>query len=88
MDKRKEAVKETATPAVKGDKKAANTAATSSPAPAPKKAEKTPDKKVVPKPKPETKTVCFTDQKSGKKFCGEMTEVSPDKVAGASRRKS
>jgi len=50
-----------------------------------------PKKKVVPKPPLETKTVCFTDQDTGKRFCGEMTEVpekkAPAKVGGTRRRK-
>jgi spore germination protein GerM len=91
MAKRKAAVKKTATPAVKGDKKVATTATNSSPAPATKKAEKTPKEKVVPKTPLETKTVCFTDKDTGKKFCGEMTEVPPSKdsaeVAGTKKKR-
>jgi hypothetical protein len=90
MAKRKTAVTKTAKPVAKSNKKATNTAAASSPAPAPKKAAKTPKKKVVQKPPLETKTVCFTDKDSGKKFCGEMTEVPPSKetakVAGTKKR--
>jgi hypothetical protein len=91
MAKSKAAVKKTATPAAKSSTKATKQAAKSSPAPAPKKAEKTPKKKVVPKNPLETKTVCFTDQDSGKRFCGEMTEVPAKKalakVAGTRHRK-
>jgi hypothetical protein len=91
MAKRKVAVEKTAKPVAKSDKTVAASAASSSPAPASKKAAKTPKKKVVPKTPLETKTVCFTDQDSGKQFCGEMTEVpskkGPAKVAGTRRRK-
>lgn len=95
MAKRKEAVEKTATPAVKDGKKVATPATNSSPAPATKKAEKAPDKKVVPKAPLETKKVCFTDHETGKKFCGTMTEVPPTKepakkpakVAGVGSRK-
>jgi hypothetical protein len=92
MAKRKVAVEKTAKPVAKSDKTVATSAAAaSSPAPASKKAAKTPKEKVVPKTPLETKTVCFTDQDSGKQFCGEMTEVpskkGPAKVAGTRRRK-
>jgi hypothetical protein len=91
MAKRNQEVAKTTDPVAKSNKKATTTAAESSPAPAPKKAKKTPKEKVVPKTPLETKTVCFTDQDSGKQFCGEMTEVpskkGPAKVAGTRRRK-
>jgi hypothetical protein len=91
MAKRKAVVKTTTNPAAKRSTKATTTAAESSPAPATKKAEKTPKEKVVPKAPMETRTVCFKDQDSGKQFCGEMTEVpekkAPAKVAGTRRRK-
>jgi hypothetical protein len=75
---------------LRATKRATKQATNCSPAAAEKKGAKAPGKKVVPKPPLESKTVCFTDQDSGKKFCGEMTEVQPKKapkVAGLRRRK-
>jgi hypothetical protein len=90
MAKRKPAVTKTAKPVAISNKKATTTAAKSSPAPASKKAAKTPAKKVVPKPPLESKTVCVVDQKTGKRFCGELIEVeskkAPAKVAGANKK--
>ena len=90
MAKRKPAVTKTAKPVASNNKKATTTAAKSSPAPASKKAAKTPGKKVVPKPSLETKTVCVVDQKTGKRFCGELIEVeskkAPAKVGGTRTR--
>jgi spore germination protein GerM len=90
MAKRKKAVAKTANPVALSSTNVATESTNSSPAPASKKAAKTPKKKVVPKTPLETKTVCFTDQDSGKRFCGEMTEVpekkAPAKVAGTKRR--
>jgi spore germination protein GerM len=90
MAKRKKAVAKTANPVALSSTNVATEATNSSPAPASKKAAKTPKKKVVPKTPLETKTVCFVDQQSSKRFCGEMTEVpekkAPVKVAGTKRR--
>jgi hypothetical protein len=90
MAKRKKAVAKTANPVALSSTNVATEAANSSPAPASKKAAKTPKEKVVPKTPLETKTVCFVDQQSGKQFCGEMTEVEPTKssakVAGTKKR--
>ncbi len=90
MAKRKPAVTKTAKPVATSNKKATTKAANSSPAPASKKAAKTPKEKVVPKTPLESKTVCVVDQKTGKRFCGELIEVeskkAPAKVAGTKRR--
>ncbi len=86
----KKAVKKTANPVATSNKKATTTAANSLPAPASKKAAKTPAKKVVPKPPLESRTVCVVDQKTGKRFWGELIEVEskkvPAKVAGTGKR--
>lgn len=74
-------------------KKVATKAATTKKAakPAAKSSSKAAAKKAPSKPRLETKLVCFTDQKTGKQFCGEMTEVpsekAPKKIAGTRRRK-
>jgi hypothetical protein len=79
MAKANKAVKRTATPVAKRNKKTTRSTA------------KVSGSKEDPKPPLETRTVCFTDQKTGKKFCGEMTEVPEKKpaakVAGHRRRK-
>lgn len=80
MGKRKTVAEEVTKPAAASSKKATDKVANSSPASA-KKAEKQPAQAEAQKPKLETRTVCFTDAKSGKKFCGEMTEVRQEKPA-------
>jgi hypothetical protein len=87
MAKRKKAVTKTANPVALSSKKATTTAANLSP----DRAGKAPAKKTKAEPKPETRQVCFTDQDTGKRWCGEVTEVpkekSAPKVAGLRRRK-
>lgn len=85
---KKVAEKATTTAAVNSSEGATKQAANYSPAPA----EKAPAKKAKAEPKPETRKVCFTDQDTGKRWCGEVTEVPKKetptpKVAGGRRRK-
>lgn len=90
MANAKKAVKKTATPTATSGTKAAKRAADCSCAAA-KKVTKKAAKQAVPKPELETRKVCFTDKETGKRFCGEVTEVvkekSASKVGAISRRR-
>ena len=77
MAKAKKAVGKTATPVATSDKKAAKRAADCSCVSTVKNI----STKAVEKPALETKTVCFTDKETGKRFCGEVTEVVKEKTA-------
>lgn len=87
MAKRKTAAKKATNKVADSGKVAATQVANSSPAPA----EKASAKKAKAEPKPETRKVCFTDQDTGKRWCGEVTETPKEKpapkVAGFHRRK-